>query len=194
MKKLGILLIAAGLVLISFISYNYIMNDYKKNQLIKKIDKGVTAPQSTVIGGDKNDDTDTKPKIIPIGILNIPKLNLEVPVIEGTADIRYAVGHITGTGEVGKQDQNYCIAGHRNYLVGDFFRHLDKIGSGDTFTLRIDKNVYKYRVFKTEIVTPDRSDVMNPIKGKSVVTLITCHPEYSSKYRLIVYGELIQKG
>lgn len=192
MKKIGIALIAAGMILISFIVYNLAMNEYKKDNLIKKISKGNNAPvQSNVIGGNNNDD-DAKAKIVPIGILNIPKINLEVPVIEGTADIRYAVGHVTGTGEAGKQDQNCCIAGHRNYLVGDFFRHLDKIHDGDVFTLKIKSDTYKYKVFKTEIVTPDKSEVMNPIKGKSVVTLITCHPEYSSKYRLIVYGELIK--
>lgn len=45
-------------------------------------------------------------------------------------------------------------------------------------------------MFEKKVVTPDKVDVLNPIEGKSVVTLITCHPLYSNKQRLVVFAEL----
>ncbi|WP_226911538.1 MULTISPECIES: sortase domain-containing protein [Anoxybacillaceae] len=47
-----------------------------------------------------------------------------------------------------------------------------------------------YKVFNKKIVKPTEIDVIYPIKNKSMVTLVTCHPKYSDKQRLIVFTEL----
>ncbi|WP_412176741.1 sortase [Bacillus sp. T3] len=83
------------------------------------------------------------------------------------------------------------MAGHRSYTYGKFFNRLDELVKGDQVILYAQNSVYTYKVFDKKIVSPSSVDVINPISGKSVLTLITCHPKYSDKQRLIVFCELI---
>src|ERR1700757_4086826 len=67
-----------------------------------------------------------------MALLRIPKIHLEVPVLEGTDDLTLnrAVGHITGTDLPG-HNGNIGIAGHRD----GFFRGLKDVGAGDTIEI-----------------------------------------------------------
>src|SRR5262245_17591148 len=64
----------------------------------------------------------------PLAVLRIPKIGLEVPVLEGTDDwtLNRAVGHIEDTAAPGG-DGNSGIAGHRD----GFFRGLKDVAVGD---------------------------------------------------------------
>jgi sortase A len=64
---------------------------------------------------------------VPLAILRIPKIQLEVPVLEGTDDITLnrGVGQIAGTAAPGEQG-NIGIAGHRD----GFFRNLKGMNIG----------------------------------------------------------------
>lgn len=68
----------------------------------------------------------------PLALLRIPKIDLEVPIVEGTDDLSLnrAVGHIAGTLRPGESG-NVAIAGHRD----GFFRGLKDISTGDTIEL-----------------------------------------------------------
>src|SRR5262249_24347609 len=61
-------------------------------------------------------------------LLSIPKIHLEVPILEGTDDLSLnrAVGHIVGTPKPGEEG-NIGIAGHRD----GFFRGLKDVVIGD---------------------------------------------------------------
>src|SRR5215472_5007180 len=67
-----------------------------------------------------------------VAVLRIPKIQLEVPVLDGTDDLTLnrAVGLIAGTARPG-EDGNIGIAGHRD----GFFRGLKDIGIGDLIYL-----------------------------------------------------------
>ena len=62
-----------------------------------------------------------------MGILRIPKINVEVPILEGTDDLSLnrGVGHVAGTANVG-ENGNIAIAGHRD----GFFRGLKDVVVG----------------------------------------------------------------
>jgi sortase A len=66
----------------------------------------------------------------PLGVLRIPSIEIEVPVLEGTDDLTLnrAVGHIDGTAAPGEEG-NIGIAGHRD----GFFRGLKDVHLGDTW-------------------------------------------------------------
>lgn len=130
-----------------------------------------------------------------IGILKIPKINLETPIKEGARpeDIKYSVGHLpssSSTYNLGKKNQNFVIAGHRSYTYGKFFNRLDELQKGDYIIINVQNKVLTYKVFNKKIVKPTETDIIYPIKNKSMVTLVTCHPKYSDKQRLIVFAEL----
>lgn len=110
----------------------------------------------------------------PMGVLRIPRLRVEAPILEGTDDatLNRAVGHIDGTvapGAIG----NSGIAGHRD----SFFRALKDITTGDTIELETTQETQLYRVEQTWIVTPDDVWVLDPTPSQAV-TLVTCHPFY----------------
>ena len=77
-----------------------------------------------------------------MGILRIPKIDVEVPVLEGTDDLvlNRGVGHVAGTANPG-ENGNVAIAGHRD----GFFRGLKDVAVGDKIelvTLQTDRYLY----------------------------------------------------
>jgi sortase A len=116
----------------------------------------------------------TRPAPPPLAVLRIPRLGLEVPVLEGTDEwtLDRAVGHIEGTARPGVAG-NVGIAGHRD----SFFRVLKDVAEGDRLELAFPGEVRHYRVARLSIVQPDEVDVLAPSRD-SRVTLVTCHPFY----------------
>ena len=108
----------------------------------------------------------------PVAVLRIPKLHLEVPVLEGTDDLTLnrGVGRIDGTAKPGEAG-NLGIAGHRD----GFFRGLKDIGAGDTITLETLTGQADYIVEGIRIVSPEDVSVLD---GVTVLTLVTCYPFY----------------
>ena len=125
------------------------------------------------------------PRQVPLAVLRIPKIDLEVPVLEGTGDVSLTrgVGHIEETAIPG-MDGNAGIAGHRD----GFFRGLKDVGPGDELELETLQGKQVYRVERTWIVNPEDVSVLDPTPGRSV-TLVTCYPFYfvgSAPQRYIV--------
>jgi sortase A len=110
----------------------------------------------------------------PLAILRIPRIRLEVPVLEGTDELTLnrAVGHIEDTAIPGV-DGNVGIAGHRD----GFFRGLMNVVPGDAIELESLHGTEDYRIERTWIVTPDDVSVLDPTPGRSL-TLVTCYPFY----------------
>jgi sortase A len=121
----------------------------------------------------------------PLAVLKIPKIHLEVPVVEGTDDpaLDYGVGHVEGTalpGEVG----NVALAGHRD----GFFRGLKDVVVGDTMELETVRGSESFVVENIWLVTPNDVWVLDPTPKESL-TLVTCYPFYfvgSAPQRYIV--------
>ncbi len=123
----------------------------------------------------------------PLGVLDIPSLQLQAPVLEGTDDLTLdrGVGHITGTAWL-SDGGNIGIAGHRD----GFFRALKDIHVGDTIDLHSQQGNIHYLVDEIQIVSPDDVSVLEP-RAKSSLTLVTCYPFYfvgSAPLRYIVHA------
>lgn len=121
----------------------------------------------------------------PLGLLRIPRIGLEVAVLEGTDELTLnrGVGRIAGTSRIGEEG-NLGIAGHRD----GFFRGLKDLKLGDTLELvRIDgKDLYEIQEIR--IVEPEDVSVLEDRPYPSL-TLVTCYPFYyvgHAPYRYIV--------
>jgi sortase A len=126
-----------------------------------------------------------RPAPPPLAVLRIPRLGLEVPVLEGTDEwtLDRAVGHIEGTARPGVAG-NVGIAGHRD----GFFRVLKDIGKGDVMELALAAERRRYRVASISVVGPDDVGVLDPSPDPRI-TLVTCYPFYfvgSAPQRFIV--------
>jgi sortase A len=102
--------------------------------------------------------------------------------------LRHGPGHISGTALPGEPG-NSAIAGHRT-TYGAPFANLDDVNLGDEVRVTTGKGRFTYTVSDVTIVGPNRTDVLRPQKDRTLLTLITCHPRWSTAKRLIVVAEL----
>ncbi|WP_371616034.1 class E sortase [Streptomyces sp. NBC_00454] len=139
------------------------------------------------------------------GVLRIPRLGVVVPVAQGVdkrsvLDKGYA-GHYAGTAQPGAEG-NFALAGHRN-THGEPFRYINRLKAGDELIVDVKGRRYVYVVGKslnqttehdTGVIAPVPRSTVDPEAGYSepgaYITLTTCTPEYTSKYRLVVWGTL----
>jgi len=128
-----------------------------------------------------------------VALLQIPKIHLEVPVLDSTDDLALnrGVGHIAGTGQPG-QDGNVGIAGHRD----GFFRGLKDVGIGDTIELVTPNRTISYVVDQIQLVEPSDVSVLSA-RTHASLTLVTCYPFYfvgSAPQRYIVQASTSDSG
>jgi sortase A len=124
-----------------------------------------------------------------IGILRIPRIHVEVPILEGTDDLSLnrGVGHVAGTAHPG-ENANVAIAGHRD----GFFRGLKDISLGDTIEMVTPQGTENYVIDRITIVDPTDVSVLQP-RPHASLTLITCYPFYfigSAPKRYIVQASV----
>jgi sortase A len=129
----------------------------------------------------------------PLGVLEIPAVDLEAPIFDGTDDLTLnrGVGRILGTARLG-QKGNLGIAGHRD----GFFRRLKDIQLGDT--VEVDRPGFEdeYVVGQAQVVGPEDVRVLDST-STSTLTLVTCFPFYyvgSAPKRFVVTAHLIATG
>jgi len=110
----------------------------------------------------------------PLAVMTIDRLDIQVPVYEGTDDfnLNRGVGRIEGTALVGEAG-NLGIAGHRD----SFFRGLKDIAIDDDIDLLTPSGTENYRVSSIDIVDPEEVWVLAPGDAKTI-TLVTCYPFY----------------
>ncbi|MGV9884751.1 class E sortase [Streptomyces sp. NPDC003006] len=141
-------------------------------------------------------------------LLHIPKLDVVVPVAEGIDKQkvldRGMVGHYnegaTKTAMPDAEKGNFAVAGHRN-THGEPFRYINRLEPGDPIVVETQD---KYFVYKMASILPQTSpgniSVIGPVppgsgftKPGRYITLTTCTPEFTSKYRMIVWGKMAEE-
>ena len=128
-----------------------------------------------------------------IGVLEIPAMELTMPVYLGASDARLAVGAaVLGntSAPIGGDSTNCVIAGHRGWKGADYFRHIDRLAVGDTVTLTNLWETLTYTVSDIQIILPHEVDKIKIQQGRDLLTLITCHPYAGGgRQRYVVYCE-----
>ena len=155
------------------------------------------APAAPKTGNSKRPAALKRPAIgKPLAVLDIPRIQLDHKVIVegvGRDELRKGPGHVPSTVMPG-QDGTFGVSGHRTTYGAPFYR-LNELGKGDTITVVTRESIYTYSVTRTAIVRPTDTQVLDNVIGpdnkpKATITLTTCHPRYSARQRLIVFGDL----
>lgn len=128
-------------------------------------------------------------KLQAIGRIEIPKIEVNIPILEGTSktNLKVGAGHITGTAKLGSIG-NAALAAHRGHTYGRLFNRLDELEVGDTINITTGEGSYEYTVYKILVVSPDDISVLYQSKEERILTLITCTPLYIATHRLIVHA------
>ena len=128
-----------------------------------------------------------------IGVLEIPALELVMPVYLGASDSHLAAGAaVLGntSAPIGGMSTNCVIAGHRGWYGADYFRHIDRLQAGDMVTITNLWKTLTYTVVDIQIIQPHEVNRIKIQPGRDLLTLITCHPYASGgRQRLVVYCE-----
>lgn len=129
-----------------------------------------------------------------IGYIDIPKINVYLPIYHGTTDkiLAKGAGHLQNTSlPVGGESTHSVISAHTAYPGETFFDYLTDMQEGDEFYVHVLDRVLKYEVDSIKVVLPEKTDDLRVIRGEDHVTLLTCTPYSINTHRLLVRGKRV---
>ncbi len=130
-----------------------------------------------------------------MGYIEIPEIQVSLPIYHGTSDavLSVGIGHIPGSSlPVGGESTHCLLSGHRGLPSAKLFSNLDKLVEGDTFIIHTLKEDLTYEVDQIRIVEPNEINDLMIETGKDYCTLITCTPYGINTHRLLVRGHRIE--
>ena len=192
-SKISKILMILGLAVIIYVGFNLYKMEVTQNHYLKlakaKIEKE-SKVQAKEKNNDKADSEDVKEEVKVgdiIGILNIRRLDREIPIIEGTDSdsLDKGVGHLSSS-YMPRENNMIFLAGHRNTV----FTNFNKIQKGDSFYFKNSKGNYKYTVKNIKIVPRNDKSIIKEY-DEEVLIVCTCYPfGYlgDAPYRIIFYA------
>ncbi|EDS79333.1 class C sortase (plasmid) [Clostridium perfringens] len=129
-----------------------------------------------------------------LGYVDIPKINIKLPIYEGTSDevLKKGVGVIDGTSiPIGGESTHSVLSAHTGLTTQKLFTDIDQLKEGDFFYINIFGERLAYKVDEINIVKPNDTSKINISPNKDYVTLLTCYPYGINTERLLVRGERI---
>ena len=130
------------------------------------------------------------------GIIKIPKMDLEMPLLLGASEENMAAGAavLSQTSiPLGGKNTNAVIAGHRGYSGYPYFKEIELLEPGDEVLITNLWGTLTYQVTEIKIISPNDVNAILIQKDRDLVTLLTCHPYASGgKYRYLVFCDRVE--
>ncbi|MFB8772169.1 class E sortase [Streptomyces broussonetiae] len=202
-RAIGEVFITTGVLMLLFVTYQLWWTNVRAHA---QAGKEASDLQDQWESGERNPGTFEPGQ--GFAILRIPKLDVVVPIAEGINSKkvldRGMVGHYgeepLKTAMPGDKTGNFGLAGHRN-THGEPFRYINRLEPGDPIVVETQDTYYVYKMASILPVTsPSNISVLDPVPKDSgftepgrYITLTTCTPEFTSKYRMIVWGKMVEE-
>lgn len=175
-RSFATILIIAGLLFVSVGGYQIFKSNQAQNKSLAEAHEVIEKGRESVKDGQSTEEEpiDFKPKTgDAAGTLMIPRLDAELPIIEGTHEDELAqgVGHYKGTAYPLQNDQ-IVLSGHRDTV----FRGMGELELGDLFIVKMPYGDFTYEIVETKIVDADDLTVIVPTAPDEVLTVTTCYP------------------
>ena len=132
------------------------------------------------------------PKGEIISYITIPKININIPIYEGSSNfvLEKGIGHLENTSfPTGGISTHTVLVGHSGLATKELFNSLDKLVVDDNFYIRNLDNFLKYKIVNIEIVEPYDVEKLEIQENEDLATLVTCIPKYINTHRLLVTGK-----
>ncbi len=130
-----------------------------------------------------------------IGYINIPKINIELPIYEGvtTDNLIKGVSHMENTSlPNGDLNTHSVLAGHTGISRAEIFDNIDKLEIEDEFYVTFYGNTNKYKIIRRNVVLPEDTKDIRLENDKCLITLVTCTPKAVNTHRLLLTAEKVQ--
>lgn len=107
------------------------------------------------------------------GLLMIPKINAELPIVEGTDpdNLEKGVGHYKDS-FYPEENGQIVLSGHRDTV----FRKAGDLELGDHLTMKMPYGEYTYEITGTKIVSADDTSIITLQNSEEELVLTTCYP------------------
>lgn len=131
-----------------------------------------------------------------IGYIEIPKINVKLPIYHGDRDkvLEKGVAHIPNTAfPIGGIGNHSVLSAHTGYPTQVFFDNLDDLAIGDEIKVSVLDETLIYKVTAKNIVKPDNISLLSVDDRKDLISLITCYPYGVNSHRLIVTAERLSE-
>ncbi|MCC0097091.1 class E sortase [Streptomyces flavotricini] len=206
LSLLGEFLITVGLVLGLFVAYSLWWTNVLADRQAQARGNEVRQQWQTAPGANGSAAPGALDTMDGIGFLHVPAMkNGEVLVKKGTApDVLDdgVAGYYTDPVKAAlpwEASGNFSLAAHRDGH-GAKFHNIDKVKNGDAVVFETRDTWYVYKVFAELRQTSKYNvDVISAVPKESgrtapgrFITLTTCTPVYTSKFRYVVWGELVR--
>ena len=130
-----------------------------------------------------------------MGYLQIPKIDVKIPIYHGTSDevLQKGVGHVEGSSfPVGGDTTHAVLSAHSGLPSARLFTDLNQLQNGDMFYVYILDQVFAYKVDQVLVVEPSDIEALKLQEGEDYVTLVTCTPYAINTHRLLVRGTRVE--
>lgn len=206
---LGIILVVAGILAITGFAFANFEPQGKQTETVTQLETKWAEPSPSATPTPTPTPKAVNPALddvsqLPVGeafaTIRIPALgpDWKKTVLQGTGPEiidTLEVGHYKSTespGELG----NFALAGHNN-TGNTVFDLVPQLKVGDEIIIETAHAVYTYTFRSSEIVTPDKNNVLLPVPWKNgvkpteaILTLTTCWPVDDWQQRWISYSVL----
>lgn len=205
-RVVGELFITLGVVMLLFVAYQL----WWTNVIAQRQAGG--AASDLQHSWEKGDGRDRDAGAFSPGqgfaIIYIPGLDVKAPIAQGTNKHKVLDRGMVGHYEDGAlraampwdRQGNFALAGHRN-THGEPFRYVNQLKPGDKIVVETKSTFYTYEMTtRLDQTSPANVRVIDPVPAGSgftkpgrYITLTTCTPEFTSTYRMIVWGKMVDE-
>lgn len=196
-RLIPVIVVGVAALIVLFLQYNRLL--FAPIMAYVSPDTGSVATSIEAVDPNVNQTVSPEPRLL------IPKLNIDVPVAFNINynDVMDAMNRgvaqfsIPGANALPGQIGNLVISGHS---AGDIyssnpykfiFSGLERLVPGDLIYINYESVRYTYQVTGSETVEPSNVQALIYETDKPMLTLITCTPLGTSRYRLLVSAEQI---
>lgn len=130
-----------------------------------------------------------------MGYINIPAIDVSLPIYHGVEDtvLQVGIGHLEGSSlPVGGESAHSVLSGHTGLPSATLFTNIIRLVPGDIFTIHVLGEAFTYEIDKIETVLPNELNSLRIEEGQDLCTLVTCTPYGINTHRLLVHGHRIE--
>lgn len=197
-KTINIICIIIGILLICYPLIGRLLTKLNQTSVIEKYKERIAQLDDSEIEDIKDGYLNSNRSAVGemIGYIEIKKINVYLPIYEGTTDkvLLKGVGHLESTSlPTANSSYHSAFVGHTGITSKTFFDDLVNLEFGDIFSITILDDTYDYEIYDIKVVLPTETESLNQeVDGDAkLVTLITCTPKYVNSHRLLVTGRII---
>lgn len=155
------------------ISLCFLVMKYFDEITVKQYNKLMEVAYESICNTKINENNESYTEDKVIGVLEIDKLNIKAPIMEGTTSetLKYAVGHFL---ESNFWNGNVALASHNRGSFAHYFKDINSLEKGDEikYTTKLGCRVYSVQE-KLEIIETNWNKVLEQ-KEENTLTLVTC--------------------